>query len=157
MRTHQALAETQSEEVGVGGRDSESHQAKLSRMKPKKKAVKLSAAAVDVLAGIPSTLGGSKATARDKQKREVVAVAILEKRKALVASQFTSATLGASNLAETTSQAHRNSSGAPSKDPETQVGGGASGVEPGTKLHRSNLNLNNCRALHTLIDAYRRY
>lgn len=125
------MSESRSEELGAGAEDSVAFQANLSRMKPKKKAVKLSAAAVDVLAGIPGTVGGSKTHARDKQKREVVAAAILERRKALVATQFPSSTVGASNHGETTSRAQGHSSGAASKDLDFDVGGGAIRLEPG--------------------------
>ena len=132
MRTSHGMSESQSEEVGVAAGDSNAHQAKLSKMKPKKKAVKLSAAAVDVLAGIPGTVGESKTHARDKQKRAIVAAAILEKRKALVATQFASPTVGASNHGETTSRALGHSSGVASKDQDFDVGGGPIRLEPGT-------------------------
>lgn len=133
-RTSHGMSESHSEEVGVATGDSNAHQAKLSRMKPKKKAVKLSAAAVDVLAGIPGTVGGSKTHARDKQKREIVAAAILEKRKALVATQFASPTVGASNHGETALRALGHSSDTASKDQDFDVGGGAIRLEPGTTM-----------------------
>lgn len=123
MRTSHGMSESHSEEVGVAAGDSDAHQAKLSRRKPKNKAVKLSAAAVDVMAGIPGTVGGSKTHARNKQKREVVAAAILEKRKALVATQFASSTVGASNHGETTSRALGHSSGVATEDQDFDVGG----------------------------------
>lgn len=61
-----------------------------------------------------------------------MAAAILEKRKALVARQFTSATVEASNKAATTSEALRHSSGAASKGRENEVGGMASAADPDT-------------------------
>ena len=130
MQTSHGMSESHSDQVGVAAGDSDAHQAKLSRMKPKKKVVKLSAAAVDVLAGIPGTVVGSKTHARDKQKRDVVAAAILEKMKALVATLFASPTVGTSNHGEITSRALGHSSGAASKDHDFDVGGGAMCLEP---------------------------
>ena len=131
MQTSHGMSKSHSEEIGVAAGDSDAHLAKLSKMKPKKKAVKLSAAAVDVVAGIPSTVGGSKTHAKDKQKREIVVVAILEKRKAFVATQFASSTVEISNHGETTLRALGHSSGAASKNHVFDVGGGAIQLEPG--------------------------
>lgn len=63
-RGRPAMSDTRSEEVGLGGGDSNSYVAKVSSKKTKKKAVKLSAAAVDVLAGIPRPGGGQRQVRR---------------------------------------------------------------------------------------------
>ena len=102
--------------------DFDYRQGKSTSRRPKVKVVKLSAVVAEMIAGIPSIVV-ARACTKDKEKREVQAAALLQRRKPLVARQMTSAAIGTSNLGENSSLPVRHSSGQPSEECKVQDGG----------------------------------
>lgn len=87
--TNQPTAENEGEEARqVTDGDLECSQPKSSRRTPKMKAVKLKPAVAELVAGFSRTPSRSAGT-KEKGKREEMAAIVLEKRRVLVAQQFT--------------------------------------------------------------------
>jgi hypothetical protein len=96
LDTSQPTTESQGEEVPSADGDPQCSQAKSSRNPPKMKAVKLNPVVADMVAGFsgsPAKRSGTK----DKERREELAAAVIEKRRALVARLLKREMLGASN------------------------------------------------------------
>lgn len=125
--------ENHSDEVRLADGDFDYRQGKSTSRRPKVKAVKLSAAVAEMVAGIPSTIV-ARAGTKDKEKREVQAAALLQRRKAFVARQMTSAAVGTSNLGENSSLPVRHSSGKPSEEREVHDGGRTNVVDQGMSV-----------------------
>ena len=103
LDTSQRTMGSQGEEAFFADGDLECSQAKSSRRMPKMKAVMLKPAVADMVAGFsgsPAKRSGTK----EKERREELAAAVIEKRRALVARQYTSPSLGASCPRERTSE-----------------------------------------------------
>lgn len=121
LGTSEAGNENHSDEVRLVDGDFDNHQGKLTSRRPKVKAVKLSAAVAEMVAGIPSTIV-ARAGTKDKEKREVQAATLLQRRKTLVARKMTSAAVGTSNLGKNSSFPVRHSSSQPSEEREVHDG-----------------------------------
>lgn len=133
MGTSEAGIENDSDEVRLADGDLDYHQAIPTSRRPKSKAVKLSPAVAEMVASIPSTSVG-RASTKNKEKRQVQVVALLQRRKALVARQMTSAAIGTSNHGDYSSLPIRHSSSQPSEEREVQDGRRTSIGDPGMSV-----------------------
>jgi hypothetical protein len=123
LGTGEAGIENDSDEVRLVDGDLDYHQAIPTSRRPKLKAVKLSPAVAEMVANI-----------KDNEKRQVQAVALLQRRKALVARQMTSAAIGTSNHGDSSSLPIRHSNSQPSEEREVQDGRRTSIGDPGMSV-----------------------
>lgn len=105
-------------------------QPKSSRQNPKMKSVKLKPAVAEMVASFLGTPGG-RARTKEKERREELAAAVIEKRRALVARQFTSPNVGAANPAEHSLERVRQSGGEASQERHVQEAGRTSVIDLG--------------------------
>jgi hypothetical protein len=106
----QPTTESPSEEARLADGDPECSQAKLSRRLPKMKAVKLTPAVADMVVGTSKSPGKRSGT-KEKQRRNELVAAVIEKRRALVARQMASTNLGGSGPRVCTSEGPSKSGG----------------------------------------------
>ena len=95
LDTCQPTTDGDGEEARLADGDPECSQGKSSRRMPKMKAVKLTPAAADMVAGSSKSLGKRSGT-KEKERREELVAAVIQKRRALVARQMASPNLGVS-------------------------------------------------------------
>ena len=84
LDTCQIVTESQGEEAWLGDGEPECSQAKSSRKMLKMKGVKLTPAVADILVG-SSKSPGKRSGTKEKERREEILAAVIEKRRALVA------------------------------------------------------------------------
>jgi len=126
----QPRTESQGEEVRFAEGDVHCSQAKSSPRTPKMKAVKLKPGVADMVAGFSGSVA-RRAGMKEKERREELATAVIEKRRALVARQFTSPIIGPSNPGEQTLEAHRQSGGEASQEHHAEDVGRTTRLDPG--------------------------
>jgi len=145
--------ESQGGELRFANGDVNCSQAKSSRKTPKMKAVKLKPAVADMVAGFSGSLA-RRAGTKEKERREELAAAVIEKRRALVARQFTSPIIGPSNPGEQTSEAHRQSGGEASQEHHVEDVGKTTLLDPGMYAHLHVCSIRECAeeiSVHNLI------
>lgn len=130
LGTGEPTTESEGEEVRLPNADVHCSQGKSSRRKQSKKAMKLKPAVAEIVAGISGTPSRTPRT-KDKERREELAAAVIEKRRALVAKQFTSPIIGASNPAEQSAERVNPPGGEASQQRPFEDAGRTNVVDPG--------------------------
>lgn len=142
LDTCQPTTESQGEEARIADGDPECSQAKSSRRMPKMKAVKLTPTVVDMVVGSLKS-PGKRSRTKEKERREELVAAVIEKRRALVARRFKSPNLGVSNPRGRTSEEPSKSGRESAHERHVNASMGRTGDEdPG--MYASNLLLVGC-------------
>lgn len=128
LDTCHTVTESQGEEARLGDGDPECSQAKSSRRMPKMKAVKLTPADADIVVG-SSKSPGKRSGTKDKERREELGAAVIEKRRALVARQMASPNLGVSGPRGRTSEEPSKSGGESAHERHVNAAMGRTGDE----------------------------